>query len=92
MAKPELTINNNAEASGFKSMVFFNFEKVSKRTYLDIASVNSAMSIQCNSQGKITYVAVAAGDLIVQISNADGVTGNTTVPGAVVHTTLITKA
>lgn len=26
--------------------VFFNFEKVSKRTYLDIASVNSAMSIE----------------------------------------------
>ena len=27
MSKPELTINNNAAASGFKSLVFFNFEK-----------------------------------------------------------------
>lgn len=38
----------------------FNFEKVSKRTHLDIASVNSAMHIQMNA-GKIVYAALSAG-------------------------------
>lgn len=40
---------------------YFNFEKVCKRTYLDIASVNTAISIECSSQGKITKVGLAAG-------------------------------
>ena len=40
---------------------YFNFEKVSKRTYLDIASVNSSMSLQCNTRGQITKAALAAG-------------------------------
>lgn len=44
-----------------RTKLFFNFEKVSKRTYLDIASVNSAMAIQCNTQGKITSVGLSAG-------------------------------
>lgn len=39
-----------------------------------------------------TAVVVAAGDLLVQVSNADGVTGTTTTPGSVVHTTLVSKA
>ena len=39
-----------------------------------------------------TAVVVAAGDLLVQVSNADGVTGTTNVPGSVVHTTLFSKA
>lgn len=38
----------------------FNFEKVSKRTYLDIASVNSAISITENN-GVITEVHASAG-------------------------------
>jgi xanthine dehydrogenase small subunit len=38
----------------------FNFEKVSKRTHLDIASVNTAMSVTTDS-GVITRVALAAG-------------------------------
>ena len=39
-----------------------------------------------------TAVVVATGDLLVQVSNADGVTGTTTTPGSVVHTTLVSKA
>lgn len=39
---------------------FFNFEKVSKRTYLDIASVNTALSIKVKDQ-EITEVHVSAG-------------------------------
>ncbi len=38
----------------------FNFEKVSKRTNLDIASVNSAMHIKMKD-GKIIYAALSAG-------------------------------
>jgi xanthine dehydrogenase small subunit len=40
---------------------YFNFEKVCKRTYLDIASVNTAISIECNNQGKVTKAGLAAG-------------------------------
>jgi hypothetical protein len=39
-----------------------------------------------------TNVAVAAGDLLVSFDNMDGVTGTTTVAGALVHTTLVSKA
>lgn len=39
---------------------FFNFEKISKRTYLDIASVNSSIYIELKS-GKITTVHISAG-------------------------------
>ena len=39
----------------------FNFEKVSKRTHLDIASVNSACQIQFNEDGTITGIHLAAG-------------------------------
>ena len=38
----------------------FNFEKVSKRTYLDIASVNSAMYINVD-QGEIQQIHLSAG-------------------------------
>ena len=38
----------------------FNYEKVSKRTYLDIASVNSAISIQTRDRG-IAKIHIAAG-------------------------------
>ncbi|MGI9542164.1 MAG: FAD binding domain-containing protein [Cyclobacteriaceae bacterium] len=38
----------------------FNFEKVSKRTYLDIASVNTALQIQLNGEG-IVHAHVSAG-------------------------------
>jgi len=41
----------------------FNFEKVSKRTYLDIASVNSSMTLESNKRGEISNVAIAAGGL-----------------------------
>lgn len=44
-----------------RTQVHFNFEKVSKRTYLDIASVNSAAMIQVNNLGKITHAALSAG-------------------------------
>lgn len=40
---------------------YFNFEKVCKRTYLDIASVNTAISIECNNQGKVIKAGLAAG-------------------------------
>jgi xanthine dehydrogenase small subunit len=39
----------------------FNFEKVSKRTHLDIASVNSAGFIQINGDGIIEDIHLAAG-------------------------------
>jgi xanthine dehydrogenase small subunit len=39
---------------------FFNFEKVSKRTYLDIASVNSAVYIEADD-GLITDINISAG-------------------------------
>ena len=38
----------------------FNYEKVSKRTYLDISSVNSAISIQTSNRG-IAKIHIAAG-------------------------------
>lgn len=40
---------------------YFNFEKVCKRTYLDIASVNTAINIECNLHGEITKASLAAG-------------------------------
>lgn len=39
----------------------FNFEKVSKRTHLDIASVNSACQLQFNDDGSIKDIHLAAG-------------------------------
>ena len=39
---------------------FFNFEKISKRTYLDIASVNSSIYIELKS-GKVTTIHISAG-------------------------------
>ena len=39
----------------------FNFEKVSKRTFLDIASVNTAISLQLNPNGAISHAAISAG-------------------------------
>jgi len=39
---------------------FFNFEKISKRTYLDIASVNSSIFIELKL-GKITTIHISAG-------------------------------
>ena len=50
-------VNFNLPSSGF----LFNFEKVCKRTYLDIASVNSAASVTINSKGEITQAAFSAG-------------------------------
>ena len=38
----------------------FNFEKISKRTHLDIASVNTAASLQLDG-GRITHACLAAG-------------------------------
>jgi len=38
----------------------FNFEKVSKRTYLDIASVNTAVSLRLDDE-RITHACLAAG-------------------------------
>ncbi len=40
---------------------YFNFEKVCKRTHLDIASVNSACLIDINKEGIITSVHLSAG-------------------------------
>lgn len=40
--------------------LFFNFEKVSKRTYLDIATVNTSISFQ-TTDGRITNVRLSAG-------------------------------
>jgi len=39
----------------------FNFEKVSKRTHLDIASVNSACQIKLNADGTIADMHISAG-------------------------------
>ncbi len=39
----------------------FNFEKVSKRTHLDIASVNTACQVQMNDDGSILDIHLAAG-------------------------------
>ncbi|MCE7736867.1 MAG: 2Fe-2S iron-sulfur cluster binding domain-containing protein [Candidatus Heimdallarchaeota archaeon] len=39
----------------------FNFEKVSKRTYLDIASVNSALYIELNASNQIDVCHISAG-------------------------------
>lgn len=39
----------------------FNFEKVSKRTHLDIASVNSAIQMKLNEEGTITDIHLSAG-------------------------------
>lgn len=39
----------------------FNFEKVSKRTHLDIASVNSACQVQVNNEGVIEQIHLSAG-------------------------------
>ncbi|MFK8008565.1 MAG: FAD binding domain-containing protein [Saprospiraceae bacterium] len=39
----------------------FNFEKVSKRTHLDIASVNSACQISLNKEGEISIIHISAG-------------------------------
>ncbi|HEX2683289.1 MAG TPA: FAD binding domain-containing protein [Ferruginibacter sp.] len=39
----------------------FNFEKVSKRTHLDIASVNSACSINMNDHGLVDDIHISAG-------------------------------
>lgn len=39
----------------------FNFEKVSKRTYLDIASVNSALYMKINSANQIEVCRISAG-------------------------------
>lgn len=43
-----------------KEKYFFNFEKVSKRTYLDIASVNSAVSLKVENE-KIIDITLSAG-------------------------------
>lgn len=40
---------------------YFNFEKVSKRTHLDIASVNTAIYLQCDAMGVVTKAGLAAG-------------------------------
>jgi xanthine dehydrogenase small subunit len=40
---------------------FFNFEKVSKRTWLDIASVNSACSLELDGDGRIRNIHLSAG-------------------------------
>lgn len=40
---------------------YFNFEKVCKRTYLDIASVNTAINIECNNHGKVLKAGLSAG-------------------------------
>lgn len=43
-----------------KQPFYFNFEKVSKRTYLDIASVNSAALIETDN-GRIVHCTISAG-------------------------------
>ncbi|MCH2022886.1 MAG: FAD binding domain-containing protein [Saprospiraceae bacterium] len=45
------------------SSYLFNFEKVSKRTYLDIASVNSAICLHFDEQCKISMAHISAGGL-----------------------------
>ncbi|BDS11828.1 FAD binding domain-containing protein [Aureispira anguillae] len=44
-----------------RSTHYFNFEKVCKRTYLDIASVNSAIRIECNTRGEVIKAGISAG-------------------------------
>lgn len=44
-----------------KDISLFSFEKVSKRTHLDIASVNSACQIQLNKKGSIETIHLSAG-------------------------------
>ena len=39
----------------------FNFEKVSKRTHLDIATVNTACLVQLNADGSINDIHLSAG-------------------------------
>lgn len=39
----------------------FNFEKVSKRQYLDIASVNTACSVSTDESGNISQIVISAG-------------------------------
>ncbi len=46
-------------AEGFK----FNFEKVSKRTHLDIASVNTAISYSVSSKGIVEEIHISGGGL-----------------------------
>ena len=46
---------------GEKRISHFNFEKVSKRTHLDIASVNSAALIRVNDEGIIIEAHLAVG-------------------------------
>jgi xanthine dehydrogenase small subunit len=41
--------------------MYFNFEKVSKRTHLDIASVNSACQFQLSNDGAIESIHISAG-------------------------------
>jgi xanthine dehydrogenase small subunit len=52
--------NPNSSLWGVGGAYHFNFEKVSKRTYLDIASVNTAIFIKTD-KGKITEVHVSMG-------------------------------
>ena len=42
---------------------YFNFEKVSKRTHLDIASVNSACQLRLNADGTIVSAHISAGGI-----------------------------
>jgi xanthine dehydrogenase small subunit len=42
---------------------YFNFEKVSKRTNLDIASVNSAIFVEVTKEGKIENILISAGGI-----------------------------
>ncbi|RYY95935.1 MAG: (2Fe-2S)-binding protein, partial [Chitinophagaceae bacterium] len=49
------------EAILFVPPAHFSFEKVSKRTHLDIASVNSAAQVVTNSEGRITAAHLSAG-------------------------------
>ena len=42
---------------------YFNFEKVSKRTHLDIASVNSAIFFEINDIGILNNVSISAGGI-----------------------------
>lgn len=42
---------------------FFNFEKISKRTHLDIASVNSAIYIEITNDGIINNISLSAGGI-----------------------------
>jgi xanthine dehydrogenase small subunit len=46
-----------------KAGTYFNFEKVSKRTWLDIASVNSACQLIVNAEGVITTFHLSAGGI-----------------------------